>query len=503
MGSGSGGHDEGNIGRVIPVMTYYIYALLIFFGHVRDFVGVLLGVSRYIQSVPKPGYSVLLKSWESFFTRRIFHRIQDCWNRPICSSPGARINVMERVTENNNYNLEVTGKFKTCINTGSYNYLGYADDWKETCREDVLDAVDRWPASMCSSRMDFGTTSLLTELETLVAAYVGKEAAIVLPMGYNTNVTCLSMLMREGTLIISDNLNHTSIVNGSRASEAQIRVFRSNDIAHLEEVLQEAVMKGQPRGQGAKKEEAPVHRPWKKIMVVVEGIYSMEGAVCRLREIVPVCKKYKAYLYVDEAHSIGALGATGRGVCEYTNTDPADVNVLMGTFTKSFSGMGGYVAADRATIEYLRACNEGMLYHNAMSPVVTQQVITAFKVIMGTIHPGVGKKKIVALRENSNYFRSELKKMGLHVFGDEDSPIIPVMIYMPSKLAAFSRECLKRGLAVVVVGFPATPLILARARFCISAGHSRKDLDEALAIVKEVSELMLMNYEKNPFGLNL
>jgi serine palmitoyltransferase len=398
---------------------------------------------------------------------------------------------MERVSKDNNCTLETSGKATKCINVGSYNYLGYADDWKETCAEEVLACTENWPASMASARMDFGTTALLTELEQMVAQFVGKEAALITPMGYNTNVVTLAALMGEGTLIVSDNLNHTSLVNGARNSAAQIRVFRSNDLAHLEEVLQEAIVKGQPRH----------HRPWRKILVVVEGIYSMEGAICKLKEIVEVTKKYRCYIYVDEAHSIGALGNSGRGVCEYAGVDPADINVLMGTFTKSFSGMGGYIAADRKTIEYLRATSEGILYHNAMSPVVTQQVISAFKVIMGTDGTDIGQKKIASLRDNSNYFRDKLTHMGVHVYGDYDSPIIPVMIYMPCKIAAFSRECLKRGLAVVVVGFPATPLVLSRARFCISAGHTREDLDKALAIVEEVTELMMMRYGRTAVGL--
>ena len=120
---------------------------------------------------------------------------------------------------------------------------------------------------------------------------------------------------------------------------------RHNDAGDLEVILREAVVLGQPRHR----------RPWKKIMVVVEGIYSMEGAICNLKEIVRVCKKYKAYIYVDEAHSIGALGATGRGVCEYAGVDTKDIDILMGTFTKSFSGMGGYIAASKEIVDYLKA----------------------------------------------------------------------------------------------------------------------------------------------------
>lgn len=483
-------HEDPEIGTIVACLTYYSYAILTLFGHIRDFIGGLLGNSRYVESKPKRGYSVLLKSWESFFTRRMYHRIQDCWNRPICSSPGANIEVMERVSKDNNCTLITSGKATKCVNVGSYNYLGYADDWKQTCASDVLNSVNEWPATLCSARMDFGTTSLLQELEETVARYMGKEAALVTPMGYNTNVVTLAALMGEGTLLVSDNLNHTSLVNGARGSAAHIRVFRSNDLPHLEEVLEEAIVKGQPRH----------HRPWKKIMVVVEGIYSMEGAICKLREIVDVVKKYKCYIYVDEAHSIGALGKTGRGVCEYAGVDPSEIDVLMGTFTKSFSGMGGYIAADRKTIDFLRATSEGILYHTGMSPIVTQQIISAFRVIMGEDGTDIGKKKIASLRDNSNYFRDKLTHMGLHVYGDYDSPIIPVMIYMPCKIAAFSRECLKRGLAVVVVGFPATPLVLSRARFCISAGHSREDLDKALAIVEEVVDLLCMRYNRKILG---
>merc|ERR1711871_467002 len=166
----------------------------------------------------------------------------------------------------------------------------------------------------------------------------------------------------------------------------------------------------------------------------------------------------------------------------------------------SFSGMGGYIAGDRNIIEYLRAHSEGILYHNAMSPVITQQVITALKVIMGEDGTTIGREKIQRLISNSNYFRTELEKLGLHVYGDYDSPIIPVMIYFPAKIAAFSRECLKRGLAIVVVGFPATSVILSRARFCISAGHTREDLNQALSIIKEVSQLMWMNYTRSSVG---
>ena len=142
---------DPEIGFCCAVLTYYSYAILIFFGHIREFVGSILGTSRYKEGKPKKGYSELLKSWESFYTRRLFHRIQDCWSRPICSSPGSHIQVMERVSEDNNKTLRTTGNFTDCINVGSYNYLGYADDWKETCSDDVRSALHLSHLSICLS----------------------------------------------------------------------------------------------------------------------------------------------------------------------------------------------------------------------------------------------------------------------------------------------------------------------------------------------------------------
>merc|ERR1711871_618355 len=198
------------------------------------------------------------------------------------------------------------------------------------------------------------------------------------------------------------------------------------------------------------------HAHWKKVIVIVEGIYSMEGEICSLKEIVKVCKKYKAYLYVDEAHSIGALGKTGRGVCEHTGVDPKDVDVLMGTFTKSFGGMGGYIAGSRELIDYMRSQCGGFNFSGSLSPVVAKQVLTAFEYLMGPEGKGttLGRSKLLQIKLNSNYFRTKLKEIGCGVLGDYDSPVIPIMLFNPTKIGAFSRECLKLGLAVVVVGPP-------------------------------------------------
>lgn len=520
-------HEEEHI---IPFFvawtTYFAYAIFTIVGHTRELCARIFNRGRYLihnthtnnPSDDRTKYAPLLQSFKTFYTKRIYHRIQDCFNRPICTNPGAHIHVLERISHDGNKTMQVLGNFdqsniispdmqkvytsgkhyavldnkitRRCLNLGSYNYLGFGDDWNVSCQTPVLNSLKDLPVSMGSSRLEYGTSILHSKVEQIIAEFLNKEDAMAMNMGFNTNATTIPALVGPGDLIVSDELNHTSIVNGARTSGAAIRCFRHNDSDHLDEILKEAIVLGQPR----------TRRPWKKIVVIVEGIYSMEGEYCDLRNVVKVSKKYGAYVYLDEAHSIGAMGETGRGCCEYTGVDTKDVDILMGTFTKSFGGMGGYIAADKAIIDMLRKKCAGSSYHNSLSPAVCQQVITSFEVIMGRDGTDIGKKKIQSLRDNSNYFRMRLNEMGLQVLGHYDSPIIPVMLYNPAKIAAFSRESLKRGLAVVVVGFPAVPILMSRVRFCISASHTREDLDKALFEIDEIADLLKLRYARSMFG---
>ena len=403
--------------------TYFGYAILILCGHVRDLFARILGQGRYLRDTENSPYASddlrwyapLLSSWENFYTRRLYHRIQDCFNRPIASSPGANIHVLERVSTDGNKTMSLLGTLndldndhqrseytdarvgnrkktlfiettnhprhcvskdlngrvaRACLNLGSYNYLGFADDWNLTCRDDVLESLNHLPISSSSCRNEFGTTNLHREVEEVVARFLNKEDALVLNMGFNTNCTTIPALTSRGDLLISDELNHTSIVNGARASGAAIRIFRHNDTNHLEDILRQAIIMGRPR----------TRRPWNKIMVIVEGIYSMEGEYCDLANVVRVCKKYGAYIYLDEAHSIGAMGPTGRGCAEYCGVNTGDIDIMMGTFTKSFGGMGGYIAGSKDTISFLRRQCAGSSHHNSLSPAVCQQVLSSFKV---------------------------------------------------------------------------------------------------------------------------
>ncbi|KAL1314564.1 hypothetical protein HN51_041372 [Arachis hypogaea] len=460
--------------------TYFSYGLLFAFGQFRDFFRKLIDWSK---ANTLQGYAPICLGLEDFYIRRLYLRIQDCFGRPISSAPDAWFDVVERYSNDNNKTLKRTTKVSRCLNLGSYNYLGFAAA-DEYCTPRVIETLKKYSPSTCSSRVDGGTTVLHNELEKYVASFVRKPAAIVFGMGYVTNSAILPVLMGKGCLIISDSLNHNSIVNGARGSGATIRVFQHNIPSHLEEVLREQIADGQPR----------THRPWKKIIVIVEGIYSMEGELCKLPEIIAVCKKYKAYTYLDEAHSIGAVGKTGRGVCELLGVDTADIDIMMGTFTKSFGSCGGYIAGSEDLIKYLKYTCPAHLYATSVSPPAAQQIISSIRVILGEDGSNRGAQKLAKIRENSNFFRSELQKMGFEVLGDNDSPVMPIMLYNPAKIPAFSRECLKHNVAVVTVAFPATPLLLARARICISASHSREDLVKALQVISKVGDLVGIKY---------
>jgi len=477
----------------IPLLTalgtYFGYGIMIFFGYLRDF----WRVFRPTQKSQKPvsrrsmirlifdgqGYAPLVKDFEDFFTRRMFARVNDCWGRPITSCPGAWIDVVERKWISLHEQPRPTGKILHCLNVGSYNYLGFGDPDSPT-KSEVFKAVEQYSAASCSPRNVLGTTTLHRVAEETMARYIGKEDAIVLGMGFGTNAAGIPSLIGKGGLIVSDERNHASIVVGARTSGAVVRVFKHNDTEDLEAVLRRAIVEGQPL----------THRPWTKILIMIEGIYSMEGELPPLAEIVRIKKKYRCYLYIDEAHSIGALGRSGKGVCDQLGVDVADVDILMGTFTKSFGSVGGYLAGDRELISYIRQISYGSVYAAPLSPPACQQIVSALRIMMGEDGTNIGREKLRRLRENSNLFRLRMKQMGAHVLGDWDSPICPVVLYSPGKVPIFSRECLKRNLAVVVVGYPATPLMGARSRFCISAAHTKEDVEKTLAIVADILDLV-------------
>ncbi|KAK6437675.1 serine palmitoyltransferase component, partial [Oleoguttula sp. CCFEE 5521] len=323
-----------------------------------------------------------------------------------------------------------------------------------------------------------------------IAEFVGKPAATIYSMGFVTNATIFPALVGKGCLMISDQLNHSSIRFGARISGAVIDMFKHNDMNDLERVLRERISQGQPR----------THRPWRKILVAVEGLYSMEGTLCNLPGLVALKKRYKFALYVDEAHSVGALGPRGRGVCDYFGIDPAEIDILMGTLTKSFGANGGYIASSKAIIDKIRVINAGTIYGESPAPAVLAQIQSSLRIISGDLAPGQGEERLQRLAFNSRYLRLGLKRLGFIIYGHDDSPIIPLALYHPAKIPAFSHEMLRRKIAVVVVGYPATPLISSRARFCVSAAHTKDDLDRLLAACDQAGDVLQLKFSSGIAG---
>lgn len=479
-------HVEEEPPFIVALLTYLSYGILFLFGHLRDALRYLGLEERHeVEEVGREGYVPLFRSFESFYARNVFRRALECANRPICSNPGVEITLMVRETPDFGWTFRFTGDTARLLNMASYNYLGLAET-TGPCAESAAVAAAKYGIGVCSSRHELGTMEIHQKLEKLTARFLGVEDAITFGMGFATNSMNIPALMGKGCLIISDELNHASLILGCKLSGAVVRTFKHNNMKSLEEKLMDAVVYGQAR----------THRPWRKILVVVEGVYSMEGTVVPLPEVIFLKKKYKAYLYLDEAHSIGAMGPNGRGVVDYFGCDPKDIDVMMGTFTKSFGGSGGYIAGTKKLVNHIRTLSHSACYASSMPAPIAQQVASAMLTIMGEDGTNEGQRRIQQLRRNTRFFRQRLKQMGFIVYGHEDSPVVPLLVYLPAKILAIMRELTRRGFAVIGVAFPACHLLKARVRFCLSAAHTMEMLEKTLANLDEVADMFNLKYSQ-------
>lgn len=466
---------------ITACLTYLGFYLLMILGYVNQ----LFFIPNVATEKHRDGYVPLYDVFERFYMRYVYRRIRDCWNRPICSVPGAEVVLKDRITKDYGWTFEFTGTETKCLNLGSYNYLGFADN-SGPCAQESIQTIRDYGLAMCSTRRELGTNPLHIELEQLTARFLGVEDSIAFGMGFATNALNLPSLLSPGCLCISDEKNHASIILGLRLSGATIRVFKHNNMRYLERVLQDAVYKGQPKSG----------EPWKKILIIVEGVYSMEGSIVRLPEIIALKKKYKAYVYLDEAHSVGAMGPRGRGVVDYFGVNPNDVDILMGTFTKSFASSGGYIAGSKSLIKFLRVNSHAHCYASTMAPPVAQQILTSMKIIMGLDGTSEGQRRTDQLARNTRYFRRRLAQIGVITYGHEDSPVVPLLVYLFSKIGAVVRTLTKRNIAVVGVGFPATPIMAGRIRLCLSASHTKEQLDYAIKVIDEESRNLGLKYSR-------
>ncbi|KAH9811793.1 pyridoxal phosphate-dependent transferase [Melampsora americana] len=493
-------HDYPNedAGVLTYLTAYWSYLIVFLIGHLRDFFGKRFSPNSYAHLMPHDGYAALNSDFGSFFTRRVKSRLDDCFSRPVSGSPARTITLLDRTTEDNGMSFKYTHSTTQALNISSYNYLGFAQS-SGICTDSVEETINSIGISSAGSRDDIGVNSITIQAEKLIATFLGTEDSLLISQGFATNSTTFPALVGKGSLVISDELNHSSIRFGTRLSGAMVRTYKHNDMKDLERLLRETISEGQPRKM----------RAWKKILVVVEGIYSMEGSIVDLPNLLRLKEKYQFYLYLDEAHSIGALGPRGRGVCDYFGIEPSRIDILMGTLTKSFGASGGYIAGNRATIQHLRKTCHSSIYAETLSPAVTSQIISSLTSIMGSrtnrlptclsqltrnrIIENVfeGELRLRRLAFNSRYLHVGLRKLGFIVGGDHDSPIVPLLIFQPGKMLLFSRLMLQRyQIVVVIVGYPATPLVSGRVRFCVSGSHTKEDLDKILIATDEIGNAL-------------
>lgn len=400
----------------------------------------------------------IVTNWDKFWKRYLYGDVKECWNRPVHSGPGRMIKIAEREKSTATLPIIETGKMLDCINMGSYNYLGTGGGCISMEVFQMGDPpMDRW--------------ALQAEVERATTQFLEKEYCVIVPTGYATNSSLIPCIIDscEGEIVVlSDSLNHTSIVRGIqlRTNRCKVGIFDHGNIDQL----------------CARYGEHLIDKNC-TVLIIVEGLYSMEGDYAPLHELIQLKERFSnVFLYVDEAHSIGALGRTGRGICEHLNEDPCCVDFLMGTFTKSFASIGGYVTfQDKELGKRVEALYRKRFVTEAvpLHPACARQILG----VIEWLGKG-GQINIKKLRKNSIYLRKKLKGIGCELLGMDDSPVIPIMIREVHHVESINRLFLKCGFAVVSVGYPATPLLEGcRLRFCVSATHKTDDLDELVKVM--------------------
>jgi 8-amino-7-oxononanoate synthase len=335
---------------------------------------------------------------------------------------------------------------RECINYSLYNYLGLATN--QVVAQAVKEAVDRWGTSVSASRLAAGERAFHRELESEIADFIGTEDAIVFIGGHTTNVATISAIMRPQDLVLFDECSHNSVLQGCALAGARHLPFRHNDWNALDEVL-------------------TAHRPnYERALVVIEGVYSMDGDIPDLPKFVEVKKRHKAFLMVDEAHSIGVLGRRGRGIGEHFGVNPADVDLWMGTLSKSFASCGGYIAARKPVVEYLKYSASGFVYSVGLSPPNAASALAALRYLKA--QPGL----VQQLHSRVQLFLDLMSQRGLRSSANRYSPVVPLLVGDSMACIRLAHALRGRGINVHPIIYPAVENNAARLRFFINCTHT-------------------------------
>ncbi len=355
------------------------------------------------------------------------------------------------------------------IMLGSNNYLGLTGD--QRVKQAARDALETYGTGVTGSRLLNGTTPLHVELEAELAEWMGSEDAIVFSTGYQANLGTIGTILEPGDTAIVDSGDHASILDGCRLSGARLRPFRHNRMDKLEKMLQRAAEDG-----GG-------------VLVVVDGVFSMEGDVCDLPRIVELCKGHGARLMVDEAHGAGVLGARGAGACELFGLED-EVDLRMGTFSKSLASCGGFVAGPADVVEYLRIASRSFVFSASAVPAAVGAALAALRVIRAD-----GPRLFDALLANASYLREGLREIGLQVVEPgtlpdgtvATTPVVPVLVGDDWQAVLLWKALFDAGVYTNVAIHPAVPPGGALLRTSLMATHERAHLDEALATIARVA----------------
>jgi glycine C-acetyltransferase len=348
---------------------------------------------------------------------------------------------------------------KRVLNFCSNNYLGLANDMR--LRDAAKKAIDEFGAGPAAVRTIAGNLTLHRELETRLAKFKGAEATIAFQSGFTSNLGSIAALVGKEDVIFSDELNHASIIDGARLSSARIVRYAHNDAQSLEDAI--------------KKETG-----YRRALIISDGVFSMDGDVAPLPELVAVAEKHDIMLMVDDAHGEGVLGRGGRGIVDHFKMH-GRVDVEVGTLSKAFGVVGGYVAGKKEIVEWLNQRGRPFLFSSALTAADTAACITGVDILESST------ELVDKLWDNTRYFKSEMKRLGFDT-GKSETPITPVMLGDALLAQKFSRALFDNGVFGMAIGYPTVPQGKARIRVMISAAHAREDLDRGLEAFAKVGK---------------
>ena len=352
---------------------------------------------------------------------------------------------------------QIAGKPYT--NFSSYDYLGL--NGHAEVQAAAREAIDAYGASCSASRLVAGERPIHTELERALAAHYQQDDAVVFVSGHGTNVTAIGAILGPKDLVIHDSLAHNSIVLGATLSGAARRSFPHNDTEALDRIL------------------ASCRAQYERVLIVAEGLYSMDGDCADLSAMVEIKRRHGAWLMIDEAHGLGVLGKTGKGSFELYGIDPTDVDIWMGTMSKTLSGCGGYIAGCKMLVEYLKCMAGGFVYSVGLPPPMAAAALAALTILNRE------PDRVAKLRRNSALFWTQAKARKLDVGSSEGHAIVPVVVHSSLAAVTLSQTLFERGINVQPIIHPAVPERHARLRFFLSSEHTPEQITATIQVIAE------------------